>query len=263
MNYKEQILQYQGYIFDLDGTIYLSNRLLGQADQVIYKLNQLEKKILFLTNKPIESRADYAHKLNRLGIPASMEQIINSSLVTAQYISHIKPEATVYVIGELPLIRELENSGLQITENPLQAEFLIVSFDRNFHYNKLNDAMIALKNGARYFATNPDQTCPIDGGEIPDCAGMIGAIHGVTNIYPELICGKPSPVTLRVALEKLKLPAKECLMIGDRLETDIKMGNEQNMDTALVMTGITSKDILKQSSIKPTYVLQSLADFIK
>lgn len=262
MKDTNQLLQYTGYIFDLDGTIYLSNRLLGQADQVIDKLTRLGKKVLFLTNKPIETRLDYAKKLNNFGIPATIDNIINSSLVTAQYLSKQKSNAVVYVIGEPPLIQELESFGLQITADPLQAEFLVVSFDRTFDYDKLNDAMIALKNGARYFATNPDRTCPIDGGEIPDCAGMIGAIHGVTGIYPEVICGKPSPITLAVALERIQQDAKDCLMIGDRLETDIKMGIEQGLDTALVLTGITSKEILEKSSIKPTYILESVADFL-
>lgn len=263
MNSNKKFLQYKGYIFDLDGTIYLSNRLLGQADQVIAELNKLGKKILFLTNKPIESRADYAHKLTHLGIPTTTDQIINSSLVTAQCIRGEKSGALVYVIGEPPLIEELHNNGLQITKDPLAAEFLVVSFDRTFHYNKLNDAMIALKNGARYFATNPDKTCPVDGGEIPDCAGMMGAIEGVTGRRPELICGKPSPKILTVALDRIGLTAKDCLMIGDRLETDIKMGVEQNVDTALVMTGITSPKILEQTHLKPTYVLESVADFLK
>ena len=106
--------------------------------------------------------------------------------------------------------------------------------------------MIALKNGARYFATNPDRTCPVDGGEIPDCAGMIGAIEGVTRKRPELICGKPSPQMLAVALQRLQLPVDRCLMIGDRLETDIQMGIDLGIDTALVLTGITTPAMRKQ-----------------
>lgn len=157
-----------------------------------------------------------------MGIPAAIDNIVNSSLVTAICISKEKPGATVYVVGEQPLIAELEAAGLRVTADPMEAEFLVVAFDRTFHYNKLNDAMIALKNGARYFATNPDRTCPVDGGEIPDCAGMIGAIEGVTGRRPELICGKPSPQMLAVALERLRLPVGKCLMIGDRLELTLK-----------------------------------------
>ena len=137
---KETLLAYDGYIFDLDGTVYLSNRMLANADQVIRHLRQRGKKTLFLSNKPIESRAAYADKLNRMGIPAAIDNIVNSSLVTAICISKEKPGATVYVVGEQPLIAELEAAGLRVTADPMEAEFLVVAFDRTFHYNKLNDA---------------------------------------------------------------------------------------------------------------------------
>lgn len=262
MTKSNKLLSYKGYIFDLDGTIYLGNRLLANADQVIKYLLNHNKKIVYLSNKPIESRQDYQNKLNRMGIPVKQEQIVNSSLVTAQTIAQEQTGAYVYLIGEPPLIAELEAAGLKITTDPLKASFLVVAFDRTFHYDKLNDAMIALKNGARYFATNPDKTCPVEGGEIPDCAGMIGAIAGVTDQYPEQICGKPSSVMLSVALQRLNLPAADCLMIGDRLETDIKMGVDLNIDTALVLTGITTREILAEALIQPTYILESVADLI-
>jgi len=258
-----QLLKYEGYIFDLDGTIYLSNRLLANADQVIAFLQDKRKKIVFLSNKPIESRQAYASKLNRMGIHVTIDNIVNSSLVTALCISQEKPGAIVYVIGEPPLVEELEAAGLRITTDPYQAEFLVVAFDRTFNYDKLHAAMIALNNGARYFATNPDRTCPVDGGEIPDCAGMMGAIEGVTGRRPELICGKPSPQMLKTALERLQLPASACLMIGDRLETDIQMGMDLQIDTALVLTGVTKRQMLATINITPTYVLESVADFLK
>ncbi|NLL88172.1 MAG: HAD-IIA family hydrolase [Firmicutes bacterium] len=260
---REHLLKYEGYIFDLDGTVYLSNRLLANADQVITYLQEMGKRVLFLSNKPIESRAAYAEKLNRMGINATIDNIVNSSLVTARCIHREKPGAAVYVIGEPPLIAELEAAGLRVTADPLEAEFLVVAFDRTFHYNKLNDAMIALKNGARYFATNPDRTCPVDGGEIPDCAGMMGAIEGATGKRPEMICGKPSPQMLSVALERLQLPIEQCLMVGDRLETDIQMGIDLGIDTVLVLTGITTREMLQASAVKPTYVLESIAGFME
>ncbi len=262
MNSKADLMGYNGYIFDLDGTIYLSNQLLAKADKVIAKLTEQQKKVVFLSNKPIESRTNYVNKLTKMGIKADLDTIVNSSLVTAQVIAAEKARATVYVIGEPPLIEELQAAGLQITKKPLEAEFLVVAFDRTFHYDKLNDAMIALKNGARYFATNPDRTCPVEGGEIPDCAGMMGAIEGVTGLRPELICGKPSPQMLAVALERMQLPVSQCLMIGDRLETDIQMGIDLDLDTAIVLTGITTPELLASSPIKPTYVLASVADFL-
>ena len=138
----------------------------------------------------------------------------------------------------------------------------MVAFDRTFDYRKLNDALIAVKNGARYVATNPDRTCPVDGGEIPDCAGMIGAITGVTGKQPEIIVGKPNPLILRTILTKLGLAAADCLMMGDRLETDIVMGTESGMVTALVLTGATRREQLVGSDVRPDFVLDSIAGLL-
>lgn len=256
-------MDYDGYIFDLDGTIYLSQRLLANADQVVRELIQAGRRIVFLSNKPIESRENYAKKLNAMGIPADLDSIVNSSLVTAQCIAAESPNATIYCIGEPPLWDELRAAGLELTEEPLAAEFLVVAFDRTFTYEKLHKAMLALENGARYFATNPDRTCPVDGGHIPDCAGMIGAIQGVTGRSPELICGKPSEKMLAVALDRLHLKAGQCLMVGDRLETDIQMGIDLNVDTALVLTGVTTATMAAEAAVKPTFVLGSVADIPK
>ncbi|MBM4314286.1 MAG: HAD family hydrolase, partial [Deltaproteobacteria bacterium] len=113
---------------------------------------------------------------------------------------------------------------------------------------------------ARFIATNPDRTCPVEGGEIPDCAGVIAALEAVTLRKVEVVVGKPSPITVRAALEVMGLEAAECILIGDRLETDIRMGVESGMKTALVMTGVTDRGTLDASPLRPDYVLQSIAD---
>ncbi|MCA1809561.1 MAG: HAD-IIA family hydrolase [Kiritimatiellia bacterium] len=251
---------YQGYFFDLDGTVYLGPHLIEGADRAIRALRRQGKKTLFLSNKPIESCRDYAEKLSALGIPATLEEVINSSQVTALTIARMAPRATVYCIGEPPLMDELKAAGLRITDDPLRAEFLLASQDRGFSYAKLNDAMLALRHGARFIATNPDRTCPVAGGEIPDCAGMIGAIEGVTGISPEIVCGKPFRYMLDAALERLRLKVSDCLMIGDRLETDIQMGAETGIDTLLVLSGVTTAAMAADYPFKPTYTMNSLAD---
>jgi arabinose operon protein AraL len=253
---------FRGYIFDLDGTVYRGEQLLPGAQEAISTLRARGKKISFISNKPIESRVTYAHKLTRLGIPTAIEEVVNSSLVMAEYLRGSAPGTTVYCIGEPPLIQDLTEAGLVVTDDPRRAAYLVVAFDRTFHYGKLNDAMIALRNGARFVATNPDRTCPIEGGEIPDCAGMIGAITGVTGLAPEVIVGKPNPLILRTVLSRLCLAASDCLMIGDRLETDIRMGRETGMATALVLSGATSRDQLSRSPLQPDLILESLAELL-
>jgi arabinose operon protein AraL len=256
-------LNFPGYIFDLDGTIYRGEKLIAGARETIEKLNSLSKKIVYLSNKPIQPREDYAEKLTRLGVPTEPTEIINSSMVMARWLSHQAPGAAIFVIGEPPLIAELRREGFRISENPGEVQYVIASFDRTFDYRKLNIALQAIKRGAHFVATNPDRTCPVEGGEIPDCAAMIGAVEGATGKKVEAIVGKPSDIMIQVAVEAMGLRPRDCLLVGDRLETDMVMGKKAGMATALVLTGVTSREALRQSSLQPDYVWESVADIIK
>ena len=162
----------------------------------------------------------------------------------------------------MPIINELKKAGFQITEDPGKIEYVVVTFDRTFTYDKLNIAYQAIKQGARFIATNPDPTCPHEGGEIPDCAGMIGAVETVTGQKVEVIVGKPSSITVEVILNTVKLEPTECLMIGDRLSTDITMGKNCGLSTALVLTGVTKREDLKTADIEPDYALNSVGDLL-
>lgn len=250
---------YRGYLFDLDGTIYLGDRALTGAVETIAKLRAQGARVAFLSNKPIEPAASFAAKLTRLGIPTPPEEVLNSSIVMARYLSRTAPGTTAYLIGEEPLADELRQRSIRLTEDPLAAEYVVVSWDRQFTYKKLNDALQAIRRGARCIATHPDRTCPVDGGEVADVGGMIGAIEGVTGKQVELITGKPSPITVQEAMHMLGLedPA-ECIMVGDRLETDMRMGREAGMATALVLTGVTTRDQVGSSPWQPDYVLDGL-----
>ncbi len=255
---------FKGFIFDLDGTVYLSDRLIPGADRVIQKLRQKGKKVVFLSNKPLQTREDYASKLTRLGIPTQPDEVINSTFVMIHYLKKNAPGATLFVVGELPFIEELKGAGFTITEEPEEIDYVIVAFDRTFDYKKLNIAFQAIKKyGAHFIATNPDRTCPIEGGEIPDCAGMIAAIEAVTEKKVEVIVGKPSPIMVQTVLEVLGLRPEECILIGDRLETDIKMGKDAGITTGIVLTGVTDEKTLvqyKHTPNQPDFIFQSIAD---
>jgi NagD protein len=249
----------KGVIFDLDGTVYLSDHLIPGARQVIEQLRGQGRRMVFVSNKPLQSRADYAAKLTRLGVPTHPDDVINSSLVLTRYLSRQMPGATVFAIGEPPLLEELA-AGFRLSEDPDEIEVVIASFDRTFDYRKLNIGFQALRRGARFFATNADATCPVAGGEIPDAAAVIGALEGCSKRKVELVVGKPSPLIVEVALEQLGLPAGECLMVGDRVETDILMGHRAGMTTALVLTGVTRPADLAHAPAQPDYVLESIAE---
>jgi NagD protein len=249
----------KGVIFDLDGTVYLSDHLIPGARQVIEQLRGQGRRMVFVSNKPLQSRADYAAKLTRLGVPTHPDDVINSSLVLTRYLSRQMPGATVFAIGEPPLLEELA-AGFRLSEDPDEIEVVIASFDRTFDYRKLNIGFQALRRGARFFATNADATCPVAGGEIPDAAAVIGALEGCSKRKVELVVGKPSPLIVEVALEQLGLPAGECLMVGDRVETDILMGHRAGMTTALVLTGVTRRADLSHAPAQPDFVLESIAE---
>jgi arabinose operon protein AraL len=254
---------YAGYIFDLDGTLYLDDELIPGAAPCIAHLRAQGKQVLFLTNKAIATRQEYAAKLSRFGIPCTQHEVINSSYVMARYLATHSPQDRLYVIGEEPLMQELRAEGLALTTDPLQTDTVVLSWDRTFTYRKLDDALQAVRRGARTIATNPDRTCPAKGGgEVADAAGMIGAVEGVTGKPLDLNVGKPSRITLEIALERLGLGPEQCLMVGDRIETDIRMGVEADMATALVLTGVTKEDDLAGYSYQPTYVLPSVRSLI-
>jgi len=254
---------FKGFIFDLDGTVYLSDKLIPGADMVIQRIRESGKKVVFLSNKPIQTREDYAEKLTRLGIPTQLDDVINSTLVMTHYLKKNAPQAKLFVIGEDPFIEELKRAGFIITDEPRKIEYVVVAFDRTFDYRKLNIAYQAIKIGAHFVATNPDRTCPVEGGEIPDCAGMIAAIEAVTGKKVEIVVGKPSPIMIQTVLDVLGLRPEDCILIGDRIETDIKMGKEASMATGIVLTGVTDEKTLMQyrhTSDQPDFVFQSIAD---
>jgi arabinose operon protein AraL len=254
---------FKGFIFDLDGTVYLSDKLILGADRVIRLLREKGRRVVFLSNKPIQTREDYASKLTRLGVPTQPEEVINSTFVMISYLKKNAPQAKLFVVGEIPFLDELRRAGFIITEGPKEIDYVVVAFDRTFDYRKLNIAYQAIKLGAHFVATNPDRTCPVEGGEIPDCAGMIAAIEAVTGKKVEAIVGKPSPFMIQTALEMMELRPEDCILIGDRLETDIKMGKESGIATGIVLTGVTSEETLreiKHTSIQPDFVFQTIAD---
>ncbi len=301
--------KYEGFIFDLDGTIYRGNELLPGARKVIEQIKEAgNKKHVFLSNKPIARRENYAEKLTRLGIETSCEQVINSSYVTADYLQKNLPKSPVYVIGELSLIEEIEEAGLEVV-NKNREEFarsvvqgsttsidylnfqqenydyedincLIISFDRTFHYGKLNDALQIIhtqQDEIEIIATNPDTTCPIAGGEVPDAASMIAAVEAASEKKIDKIMGKPSEQMIRTAIEAMGFnyqlddnkgedpeaqKSANFLMIGDRLETDIKMGLKAGLDTAAVLSGVIDHSTIKASDLNPDYVLTSVRELM-
>lgn len=255
-------LPHRGWLFDLDGTVYLGERLVPGAAETIAALRTDGRRVAFLSNKPLETRADYARKLTRLGVPTAADDVINSSLVLARHLATLDAGAPVFVIGEPPLVAELRTHGFEVRSDH-RVRWVVIAFDRTFDYGKLNTALQAVRQGARLIATNPDRTCPTEDGEIPDCAGMTAAVEAVTGARVEVVVGKPSPIILDVALGRLGVPAADAVIVGDRIETDIVMGKRLGLATVLVLSGVTRADDPRVEEIAPDLVLPSIRDLIR
>lgn len=246
-------------ILDLDGTVYRGPELITGADRVVEQVRSMGIDVRFLTNKAIDRRADYREKLERLGVPASIEDVVNSGWVTAQYLRRHHPDRRALVVGEEPLVRELEDAGIETTTDE-PGSLVVASMDREFTYEKLDLALDTLEDDVPFVATNPDRTCPVAGGEIPDAAGMIAAIEAVSGRSVDAVLGKPSRTMAETILTDLSVEPEECLMIGDRPETDIAMGNEAGMRTALVLSGVTDRGDVSELEERPDHVLESIAE---
>jgi len=250
---------YSAYLFDLDGTIYLGDTLLPGAAETITALRKAGRRTIFLSNNPTKTRSEYMTKLTQLGIPTSMDDIINSSFVMVQWLLNEMPQARLFVVGEEPLKQDLRAAGFQFSETAGEIDIVVASFDRTFVYQKLQIAAFdAIRVGARLVATNPDRYCPVPGGGQPDCAAVIAAIEACTGVTCEAITGKPSPIMSKVITDMLQLPPEQCMMVGDRLETDIRMGIAAGMATCLVLTGDATHETLLASGLQPTLILERI-----
>lgn len=258
---------YDGYLFDLDGTIYLGDQLLPGAYDLVTELRAQGRETLFLSNNPTRDPQMYAEKLARLGLPTPTSHIVNTVVTMAAWLKREVPDASVFVIGEPPLIRAIERAGIRITDRPEEIDVVVASYDRGFDYRKLQIAFDALwqHRRARLVTTNPDAYCPMPGGRgEPDAGSVVAAIEASTGAHCEVNVGKPDPVMLQTALEVLGLPGRDCVMVGDRLYTDIAMAVDAGMDSALVLTGESTLEMLEAlpAERRPTWVLSQIVDLL-
>jgi HAD superfamily hydrolase (TIGR01450 family) len=257
---------YDAYIFDLDGTVYLGNALLPNAANTIRTVRERGGRTVFLSNNPTHTAAEYSAKLTRLGLPTPVQDVINSSQVMADFLARLRETEGInrlFVVGERPLCDVLTGAGFEIVDDAGATQAVIASFDRTFVYRKLQVAFDAIRAGARFFATNGDRYCPVPGGGEPDAASVIAAIEACTDTRCEAIVGKPSRHMTNAILRLVGVPAERCLIVGDRLETDVQMGLDAGMGAALTLTGATTPDHPETSPVKPTYIFRDLGDLLE
>ena len=258
---------YEGYVFDLDGSIYLGDELLPGAKRLILKLRELGKRVVFLSNNATKDPRMYAEKLDGLGLTTPASEIVNTVVTMTEWLLSNHPDATVFPISEEPLENSLSEAGIRMSEDPEEIDIVIASYDRTFEYRKLQIAFDAIwfYERAMLVTTNPDRYCPFPGGRgEPDAAAIVAAIEACTGTKCRVNVGKPDPIMLETVMDLIGLDAKECVMIGDRLYTEIRMAKAAGMPSAVVLTGETTEDDLAGEAEEnlPDYTLERIDQLV-
>jgi len=257
------------YVFDLDGVIYRGLELQPCAREVLSALRSCGHEVRFYTNNSSMSRQSYVLKLEELGIPASIDEIMTSAYAAALYlVEQGAVGKTVYRIGERGITEELQAVGIHVISDDEEPEahidFVVVGIDRQFTYDKLTRAQQAILSGARFIATNMDATYPLEGGRVvPGAGGLVAAVQVASSTKPILV-GKPEVYALNKLLELTNTPPERAVVVGDRLDTDILMGNKAGAHTVLVLTGVTTQQeaLAAVGDMRPDRVIETLAQLL-
>ena len=248
------------FLFDMDGTLYLGNRLFDFTKELLATIRATGGRFMFMTNNSSRSVADYITKLASLGIEAEYDDFMTSSQATAYYLKKHYPGRLLYVSGTQSLKDELIKEGFAITEDTEQTEVIVSGFDTELTFQKLHDvSKILCTRDVPYIATNPDYVCPTEFGSVPDCGSVSDMLFNVSGKRP-LFIGKPSALMPRLAMEKWGYAPQETVVIGDRIYTDVKSGLNAGALAVLVMSGETTYEILEASEDKPHLVLKDVSE---
>jgi len=246
----------QGVISDMDGVIYHGDRLIPGSEAFIEWLVHSEKRYLFLTNSSQRSPRELSQKLARLGVEVGEEHFYTSAMATAAFLRSQCLSGSAYVIGEPALANALYDAGF--TMNDSDPDYVVVGETSAYTYDRICHAVTLVNQGARLIGTNPDTTGPVEGGIVPATGALMAPIEMATGAKAYYI-GKPNPVMMRAALQKVGCRREDTVIIGDRMDTDIVAGIEAGMDTVLVLTGVTTDQTIEQFAYRPSLVLPGIA----
>jgi NagD protein len=256
----EKIRKKKGFICDMDGVIYHGNKLLPGVKEFVQWLIDEQKPFLFLTNSSERTPMELRDKLSRLGVEVDEQVFYTSALATASFMASQKPCGSAYIIGEAGLINALYNAGY--TMNNFDPDYVVVGDTHSYSFEKISHAINLVIKGAKLIGTNPDTTGPIEGGIIPATKALMAPIEIATGREAYYI-GKPNPLMMRIALKKIGCSTEETVIIGDRMDTDIIAGIESEIDTCLVLSGISTRESIDNFPFRPHYVLNGVVDIIK
>ena len=256
----EAIRNKKAFICDMDGVIYHGQRLLEGAAAFVDWLKREKKEFLFLTNSSERSPAQLRDKLSNMGIDIAESHFMTSALATASFLHSQKPHARVYTIAGNGLEKALQDVGCILTDQ--QPDYVVLGETRNYTYDKLETAILAVHQGARLIGTNPDISGPGEKGIVPACGSMIAPIELTTGKKAYFI-GKPNPLIMRHSLKRIQCRREEAVIIGDRMDTDIIAGIESEIQTVLVLSGITGRADVEKFPYRPTLILDHIGQIVK
>jgi NagD protein len=249
----------KGFICDMDGVIYHGNRLLPGVKKFVEWLKIENKNFVFLTNASERTPKELQEKLSRLGIEVDHSHFYTSALATASFLASQHPKGSAYIIGEAGLINALYNVGY--TMNNVNPDYVVVGESKSYSFDRIEQAVNLVLKGAKLIGTNPDVTGPTEDGISPATKALIAPIEMATG-HNAYFIGKPNPLMMRIALKKIGMTREETIIIGDRMDTDIVAGIESEIDTALVLSGISDLKAMKSFAYRPRFVLNGISDLI-
>jgi len=254
---------FAGYAVDLDGTVYLGDNALPGAVDALAGIRAAGSRVVFLTNNPLKSPADYAERLRSLGVQADEQEVVTPLAVLTSYLHEHHCGAAVLTVAEPLVDQTLKAAGITVTTDPAEAGVVVVSFDRTFDYAKLLSAFRAVRrHGAAIVATNPDPFCPSPDGGLPDCAAMLAAVEACTGARAEAVLGKPGPQMAAEVRSRLDVRPSDAAMVGDRILTDVAMSRALGVTSILVLSGATTAEDVATSSVQPDYLIDNLAGLL-
>jgi NagD protein len=247
------------YICDMDGVLVLGSQVIPGANEFIKRLQEAGSKFLVLTNNSLYTPRDLHVRLKRIGLDVPETSLYTSALATAQFLHDQHPSGSAFVIGEAGLTTALHDIGYIITDQ--QPDYVVLGETLTYSFERITQAMRFVAAGSRFIATNPDVSGPSDGGLVPATGAVAALISAATGVQPYYI-GKPNPLIMRTALRTLDAHAKDAVMVGDRMDTDIIVGTEGGLETILVLTGVTRREDVDRYPYRPTRIVESVADII-
>ncbi len=256
----QNILNKQGFICDMDGVIYHGNKLLDGVTEFVNWMLEHNKKFVFLTNSPERTPHELSMKLQRMGLSVTPDHFYTSAMATAEFLHTQAPGCTAYVIGEAALSKALYDH--EIYMNDVNPDYVVVGETRTYSFEKLEKAIALVQGGAKLIGTNPDTTGPTERGIMPATGALVAPIEIATGKKAYFV-GKPNPLMLRHGLRKLGCHSADIAFIGDRMDTDIIAGIESNVDTVLVLSGVTAREDIDRFPYRPKYVLDGVGDLVR